>query len=344
MANNRIKKIEHRHEEEAIKKWLWWLNAVGLVVSAGLTMFLTRLIFSADLFLIDSLTLTFRILVPLLFFGLWVMFAHLLALNSPTKAIWGISGTLGLMSFLALTPIFALIACVVVAVANASFMLAMRSEYHNRIRVSPFQNVEKGIHIFLDATFILIALGIFILYGTALGQKGLQIPEPLLERTVEQALTFSGIKVTLTPEITFKEVIQQVADQVSIPNVRDQLVTEGQSSAEISKYLIEHNQEILDETKAQFFGKLGIEGNYEEKFTDVVQTSLVSATKKNLPLPVEIALPGIFALALYVLLRTFAFVFIWVGQGFAWVWFHLVLALRLVKIERRNEEVELVRF
>jgi hypothetical protein len=344
MDSGRIKKIIHRHEVEVMKKWFWWLNAGLLLLFGGITLFLVRQIFSADLFLLSPLDLTWKIILPLVTFGLWIMFAHLLALNSPNWAMWTVSGVLGLTAFLSLTPFFALVSFVVIALANALFMLAVRGEYHLRIKISPFQNVERGIHIFLDAAFILIALGVFILYGMALGQKGLQIPEPLLERTIEQALSFSGIKVTLKSKITFGEVVEQVAGQVTIPSIRNQLKEQKYSDEDIEKYLADQHQQILDETQNQFFGKLGIEGDQKELFFKVVQDSLTSASKKNLPLPIEVAVPGILAVALYLLLRSFAFLFIWIGQGFAWMWFHLALLLRLIKIERRAEDVELVRF
>jgi len=108
--------------------------------------------------------------------------------------------------------------------------------------------------------------------------------------------------------------------------------------------LAEKRQQILDETRTQFFGKLGIEGQEGEKFMDVVQNSLQNIAKKTLPFPVEIGLPLILALALFLLLHSFAFIFVWVGEGFAWVWFHLLLLIKVVKIEKGSHEIEMVRF
>jgi len=205
-------------------------------------------------------------------------------------------------------------------------------------------NVGRSIHTFLNILFLALSIGVFMIYGSSLSKEGLQIPESLMKGIIEQSFAFAGAPVKLESEMTFSEVIKKVSDQITLPQIKEQLEAQGYSGEDIDKYIEEKSVEFLAQTEDQFFGKLGIVGEKDKKFFVVVQDSISNAIQEGLPFSLELTLPLILAAALFILLHSFAFIFVSVGQIFAEIWFKILFWTKLIKIDKRDEKVECVRF
>jgi len=303
----------------------------------------------------------------LLFFFIFVVLSGLTCFLIDSKAIAFPLLTLCALSFFLFFgfKIGYLIGIILFLIALFAGYLSINSEKRVRIRVSLRKSLGYGLPLVLTFSIIMICIAYYFAPAIQAQAREITIPKQMFDAAVAPAEgvisgLVPGFKKSMTvDEFTFLMTLSTLEKQEEFelpPEAIEFLKEEGvdiASKQEVFEAIRENprvrekfmemfrEQEGKEEGGQGLFEGLGIEVKGDEPFLDAIYKAANQKLNEVLG-PYRKYIPLAASVSLFFILRILMIPFDWLVMSFAWLLFALLKAVKVVRIEKVQKEVETI--